>query len=292
MSDVAQRQCPICASSEVGLYCQRDSAEYHLCSSCGVIYQSPLPSQASMIGYVEEEYQSGQYRDYVSSRAMKLQHFEARLRQLGDGVRPGRLLDVGCSCGYFLEVAAAAGFDVHGVEFSRSAIRAAAPSIQSRIVEGTLEQAATLGPFDVISAFDLLEHVHDPHGFLRQCRALLAGGGTLVVSTPDTDHFLRPLMRARWPMLQPMQHLHLFSRRAMHQILEASGFRDIRVETAYKVLSVDYLINQIKVLNPALSKLLRLMASPVPSSSLRRPRLVNIGEVLAIARVPSTGPQI
>jgi SAM-dependent methyltransferase len=288
MSDVSQRQCPICASTRVRLYCKRESADYYMCSSCGVIYQSPLPSQASMIGYVEEEYQAGKYRDYVSSRSMKLQHFEARLRQLGDDVRPGRLLDVGCSCGYFLEVAASAGFEVHGVEFSRSAIRAAAPSIQSRIVEGTLAHVANQGPFNVISAFDLVEHVPDPRGFLQQCRALLAPGGTLVISTPDTDHVLRPLMRARWPMLQPMQHLHLFSRRALRQVLEASGFADVRVETAYKVLSADYLINQVKVLNPVLSRILRVFTTPFPSSVLVRPRHVNIGEILAIAHVPPT----
>ncbi len=240
-----------------------------------------------MIGYVEDEYQSGKYRDYVSSRPMKLQHFEARLRQLGDHVRPGRLLDVGCSCGYFLEVAAAAGFDVHGVEFSRSAIQAAAPQVRSRIVEGTLEQATPRGPFNVISAFDLVEHLHDPRGFLTHCLSLLAPDGVLVVSTPDTDHMLRPIMRTRWPMLQPMQHLHLFSRRALRQTLETSGFVDVRVETAYKTLSADYLINQIKALNPVLSTVLQALTRPFPTSVLQRPRHVNIGEILAIARVPS-----
>lgn len=244
-----------------------------------------------MIGYAEEEYQSGKYRDYVSSRPMKLQHFEARLRQLGDRLRPGRLLDVGCSCGYFLEVAAAAGFDVHGVEFSRSAIDAAVPDVRSRIVEGTLEQAAPSGPFDVISAFDLLEHVHDPRGFLAQCRSLLAPGGTLVVSTPDTDHVLRPLMRSRWPMLQPMQHLHLFSRRALAQTLRAAGFEDVRVDTAYKILSADYLINQIRALNPMLSSMFYALTRPFPTSLLQRPRHVNIGEILASARAPSATHQ-
>ncbi len=70
---------------------------------------------------------------------MKIRHFEDRLGDIGDRVKPGRLLDVGCSCGYFLEVAASRGFDVHGVEFSKSAIAAARPDVRDRIFQGTLE---------------------------------------------------------------------------------------------------------------------------------------------------------
>ena len=65
-----------------------------------------------MVAWADSEYASGAYRDYVESRPMKIRHFEDRLADVGARVRPGRLLDVGCSCGYFLEVAASHGFDV------------------------------------------------------------------------------------------------------------------------------------------------------------------------------------
>ena len=111
---------------------------------------------------------------------MKIRHFEDRLATIGDRVRPGRLLDIGCSCGYFMEVAASRGFDVQGVEFSRSAIAAANPGIRSRIFEGTLENLPVDGLFDVVSAFDLIEHVHDPAGAsFVAAPALLKPGGTL-----------------------------------------------------------------------------------------------------------------
>jgi len=236
-----------------------------------------------MIDYVEDEYQSGKYRDYVDSRAMKLRHFAERLKDIGSRVRKGRLLDVGCSCGYFMEVAASQGFDVRGVEFTTSAIAAAAPHVRPRIVAGTIDAVSAQGPFDVITAFDLIEHLPDPRAFIRQCWALLAPAGVLVISTPDTGHFLRGLMRSRWPMLQPMQHLPLFSRQALRTALASEGFRDINVETAYKTLSPDYLINQIKSLNPVLSTALHMLSRPIPGSVLRTDRRINIGEMLAIA---------
>ena len=276
--------CPICKTTDVHFYCRKDSADYHGCASCGLIYQSPIPTRASMVAYADAEYEAGAYREYVAARTMKIRHFEDRMGQLQGRIPRGRLLDVGCSCGYFMEVAASQGFDVRGVEFSKSAIAAASPHIRERIVHGSLEDLAAEERFDLISAFDLIEHVPDPAAFLAQCRARLAPNGMLVVSTPDTGHVLRPLMRSRWPMLQPMQHLHLFSARALTQTLEAAGFTDVVVGTAYKTLSFEYLFDQISTLNPLLSTTLGAFGRLVPSSVLKKYRRINIGEILATAR--------
>ena len=109
---------------------------------------------------------------------MKIRHFEDRLADLGDRVTPGRLLDVGCSCGYFMEVAAARGFDVHGVEFSPGAIAAARPASGHASSRAALEDMPDNGVFDVVSAFDLIEHVPDPSGVSRgECADCSKPGG-------------------------------------------------------------------------------------------------------------------
>ena len=279
-----QPACFICVDAKAEHYCRKEAADYYICRRCGLIFQHPLPTRNSMIEWADDAYASGAYRDYVEARPMKIRHFQDRLAELGRDIEPGRLLDVGCSCGYFMEVAAARGFDVHGVEFTPGAIAAASPEIRSRIFEGVLETMPDSGPFDVVSAFDLIEHVPDPRGFLRRCRGLLKPGGAIMISTPDTGHVLRFLMRSRWPMLQPMQHLFLFSRQAMERALAAEGFENIRVETAYKTLSIEYLINQIKPLNPLLSQALDTLARAVPASVLSKYRRINIGEISAVAR--------
>jgi SAM-dependent methyltransferase len=276
--------CPICTGGPVRFYCHKEPASYYACRACGLIFQHPLPEAGAMQQWADAEYASGAYQDYVAARAMKLGHFEARLRDLDGRLPPGRLLDIGCSCGYFLEVAAAHGFDVRGVEFSRSAIAAASPAIRPRIFEGTLDAMPADGLFDVVSAFDLIEHVPDPRAFLRRCAALLKPGGTLLISTPDTDHLLRFVMRSRWPMLQPMQHLFLFSRRSFESALRAEGFGEVAMSAAYKTLSFDYLIDQIQSLNPVLSRTLGALGRVLPASVRRTYRRVNIGEFLAVAR--------
>jgi 2-polyprenyl-3-methyl-5-hydroxy-6-metoxy-1,4-benzoquinol methylase len=156
------RTCPICGMERVRPFCAKERANYYICRNCQTIFQHPLPPSASMAAWADHEYVSGAYHDYVAARPMKKQHFEDRLVQIGDQIGSGRLLDVGCSCGYFIEVAAARGFDVHGVEFSRSAMAAASPEIRSRIFHGVLEDLPDVGSFDVVSAFDLIEPGWNP----------------------------------------------------------------------------------------------------------------------------------
>jgi 2-polyprenyl-3-methyl-5-hydroxy-6-metoxy-1,4-benzoquinol methylase len=244
-----------------------------------------------MLGYAEAEYDGGLYGDYVGAREMKLAHFRERLQVVRSHAPGGRLLDVGCACGYFLEVAANNGYDVWGLEFSRNAIAAAQPEIRPRIIHASLDALGREheGRYDIISAFDIIEHLEQPVEFLRQAKRLLRPGGSLVISTPDADHWLRPLMGARWPMLQPMQHLTIFSRQSLRAALDAAGFRTGLVVTAHKVLSYQYLIDQLRLLNPMLHPVLTGVSRVVPRRVMQRYRKVNIGEVLAIASTRDEG---
>jgi 2-polyprenyl-3-methyl-5-hydroxy-6-metoxy-1,4-benzoquinol methylase len=236
--------------------------------------------------YADAEYGAGGlYRDYVDARDMKLAHFSERLRLMRPHVTPGRLLDVGCACGYFLEVAERDGFDVRGVESSQNAIAAASPQIRPKITHASLDVVAAEedGGYDAITAFDVLEHLERPLEFLAQARRILRPGGHLAISTPDADHWLRPLMGARWPMLQPMQHLTIFSRKSLRLALDTTGFADIVVQPTHKVVSYEYLIHQVRSLNPAIFAMLTATMRVVPGGVMRHYRKVNIGEVLAIA---------
>ena len=107
-----------------------------------------------------------------------------------------------------------AGFDPAGIELSPVAIDLAQPNVQERITCGDVNTMLTTDArqFDVVTAFDIIEHTFDPAAFLDDVGRVLAPGGLLVMSTPDTGHWLRTVMRSRWPMLQPDQHTFLFSR--------------------------------------------------------------------------------
>ena len=215
---------------------------------------------------------------------MKIEHFRNRLRLLLPRVRRGRLLDIGCSCGYFMQVAARSGFEVEGLEFSRVAIAAAEPAVRPRILCTSVDAFNGNGAYDLLTAFELIEHVPQPKEFLRKVRQLLAPGGYLAISTPDSGHFLRYVMGARWPMLQPMQYITIFSRRAMRLALEEAGFGDISFERATKTISYDYLADQLRALTPVLHNGMRLLGRCLPVRTRQKYRQVNIGEFMALAK--------
>ena len=138
--------------------------------------------------------------------------------------------------------------------------------------------------FDVVTAFDIVEHTFDPAAFLDDIGRVLAPGGLLVISTPDTGHWLRPLMRTRWPMLQPDQHMFLFSQAAMRTLLVSRGYEPLVIKTERKVLTIDYLFGQLRQTNPTLARYLDRAKRALPRAVRYRDVAVNIGEMLVCAR--------
>jgi len=245
-----------------------------------------------MVRYADTQYREGVYRDYVRARGMKHEHFRHRLAEFeGRFPPPGRMLDLGCSCGYFLDMALERGYDAYGVEFSEAAIAAAQPATRQRIRRGNVNdpESANGHPseYDVVTAFDIIEHVEDPVAFLDEIAGMLVPGGGVVISTPDTGHVLRYLMGRRWPMLQPMQHTTLMSRLGLRIALERAGFCEVAVTTARKTLTLEYLFEQVRDHNPALHAAYAVTRRMVPGAVRSHPVRINIGELLAVAVKPS-----
>jgi 2-polyprenyl-3-methyl-5-hydroxy-6-metoxy-1,4-benzoquinol methylase len=270
-------------------YCTKGPATYHLEPTSNTIFQTQMPTVGAMSQYAEQEYSSGAYKQYASSRDLKIATARPRIARIKALAKGNRLLDVGCATGFFLETAVDAGFDVRGVEFSKVAISLARPDVRDRIICGDVNMLKKQGVanFDVVTAFDIIEHVQDPVSFLREIHDVLVPGGLLALSTPDTGHFLRYLMGSKWPMLQPMQHTVLFSRRSIAELLSRCGFGDTKVETAYKYLTMDYLGDQLGATNPGIHRLYESFSWLVPGPLRRRPVGVNIGEFVAYARKPN-----
>ncbi len=278
--------CPV-TGEPARFYRKKGNASYYIAPAAGVIFQAEAPGRAAMATFAEAEYQSGLYREYAEARDIKLRTNRWRLSVIAGHVHGGRLLDLGCSAGFFLEVAQAAGFDVTGIEWSPAARAKAQPAVRDRILVGDIEQTLLqpeLGKFDVVTAFDVIEHVPDPAALVALIRKVLKPGGLLVLTTPDTGHWLRYAMGGSWPMLQPSQHLVLFSRRAMDRLLGAAGLEPDLLRSARKVFTLRYLFGQLRALTPAIWKTYRVLARFVPGRLLDAEFTANIGEFLVIAR--------
>ena len=219
--------CIVCGSTAHPAY-EKDGADYWACNGCGLLFLHPLPDPGEMHGFADSEYSGGAYEEYARARDLKMATFRDRCRIIRGFAPSGRLLDVGAACGFMIDVGLEEGYDAHGIEFSSAAIVQASDAARPRIIEASIDSldTAALGRFDLITAFDIVEHSLAPLEFLQSLTKLVRPGGVIVLSTPDVDHVLRHIMRSRWPHLQPLQHTYLFSRQE-----HASGAREERARS-------------------------------------------------------------
>ncbi|MRR31052.1 class I SAM-dependent methyltransferase, partial [bacterium] len=138
----------------------------------------------------------------------------------------GSLLDVGCATGIFLEtMGAAPSWQLRGVEISEHAARIARDQKNLDVVTGTLEQAKFAdGQFDVVTLWDVLEHLHDPAGSLKEIRRILKPGGVLVFRVPNGGSLDARLFGPYWAGLEPPRHLFVFDQKTLTAFLSNAGF--------------------------------------------------------------------
>ncbi|MBX7253532.1 MAG: class I SAM-dependent methyltransferase [Candidatus Promineofilum sp.] len=223
------------------------------CRHCGLVYANPRWPTDTVL----EAYTSVEDETYVEERHGRELTFRHHLRRIERIVGPaaGRaLLDVGAYIGVFVEVAAAAGWRAQGVEPSSWA----AAEAQRRglaVHTGTLD-SVDLPPesFDLITMWDVIEHLSDPAAELARARRLLRPGGWLVAHTMDISAPLARIMGPRWPWLMDM-HIYYFDRRTLPAMFTANGLRVVWQGTQGRYLRLGYLATRVGGLNAGLGRL-------------------------------------
>jgi 2-polyprenyl-3-methyl-5-hydroxy-6-metoxy-1,4-benzoquinol methylase len=147
---------------------------------------------------------------------------------------PVRLLDIGCSSGALLAVAAKLGFSPSGVEIASKAAETAQRA-GFEVFCGLLHEARFPdATFDVITAFELIEHLNDPLNFLKECSRILKPERILIVNTPNASSWTAGVMRERWDgfnLTSMGGHVSFFSPRSLAYLATQCGFRVERLET-------------------------------------------------------------
>jgi len=187
-------------------------------------------------------YEPGQYdaEDYYTLASPKLSDMESRWgfrsrfildRILEQHGKSGSLLDVGAGNGYFVRVAGNEyGMDAAGIEISATAVEFARENLGVELVHENA--AAHQRQYDVVTSFNVIEHLEDPQEHLAELLRLLKPGGSLVITTPNPQCIQRLAVGLeRWNMICPPHHLNLFSTDALKLLLAQFDLRVVHHET-------------------------------------------------------------
>lgn len=193
-----------------------------LCCDCGMAFTHPQPVDLG------EQYDSSYFDLYAKRHRFRLKRADKRLRKIELLTKSGRLLDIGCSLGYFVEAANNRGWDGYGVEISEHAAGVAAKS-GLKVKSGVIEDACYEDDFfDCVTMWDVLEHVPDPTKHMLEVKRILKPGGLVVIGTPNFAH---PIARRKmktapcqWRHFKPHEHVFYFTPQSLKMLLEKCGF--------------------------------------------------------------------
>ena len=217
------------------------------CEECTHVFVDAVYTSES-IQQMYESYEAIGTDQYFSGIDREvLSNFDAYLTRcreyLSSGSPQPRLLDVGCGTGAFLERAQKAGFLCEGIEICKPLADIAVRNVGCPVHIGLLSGLdLTECSFDVITMYDLIEHLPEPASDLRKVHKWLKPGGILFVLTPNDDALLRRIARLVFhgsfrkidrPMrvLYHKHHLSFFSTRSLARLVEGCGFDVVNVET-------------------------------------------------------------
>jgi len=246
------------------------TADIYRCADCGFL-------QASLMKDIIAYYQDMVDEEYEKTRQERLIQERSNLQVLHKYKSSGRLLDVGAGNGILVEEAQKLGYACVGIEPSRwlcqQAVQRGLP-----VLQGSLPGANLQGLFDVVTMVDVIEHVSDPVGLLKEVRSLMASDGVGMVVTPDIESLAARVLGRRW-WHRRVAHIGYFSKRTLSLALQKAGLRPLHLRRPRWYFNGDYLYKRMSRYVPLLAnhRLPETMAQRVVALNLLDSWLVIFG---------------
>ena len=252
--------CSVCSTEQKFAF-KRLGFDYYRCPSCRLVSTYPYPSDEEIEDHYRKKFNDGNYQliqDYMQSYLSVYRDFADKLlklyKQRGENSLKGKLaLDIGCFTGDFLKILKGFGADVYGVELQEEAVQIANKSLNGHVYKADLlKNNFPQHEYDIVTMLGLIEHVIDPVPLIERAVSLLKHDGILMLQTPDSNSILARLMNSKWPPYAPVEHIHLFSKKCLLNLLRQFDFSSIEFYSHVKHLPVDYIFNNLKNFGPEL----------------------------------------
>ena len=216
-----------------------------ICTSCHHGYTHPLPDTTTLSKFYEQAPIDQSFIQEEPGRRRTAQKVIKRIQSINASGK--KLIDLGCGPGLFVSEANNASYETSGIESSTWAHTFATKTLTlPNIMHNDLDSAFNLPPqsFDIITAFDLIEHLIIPRRLIQAAKHLLKPGGLLVLTAPRFDSLAAKSLGNKWHALFP-EHLHYFSTTSLNHLLTASNFSITKLHSHTRYFSPNYLLTRI-----------------------------------------------
>jgi 2-polyprenyl-3-methyl-5-hydroxy-6-metoxy-1,4-benzoquinol methylase len=295
-----RRTCPVCRLDDYRLLFRppRSPGPVVKCRNCGFVFVNPVRNFKSLIldgpvlgdypsnlitssnpAFITGSWEEPIIQEYMSEEEGRRRNARQALALIAEETnRPANLLDIGCFCGLFLSVASEAGWSCFGIE------PLVMPAIYARshfglhVTTGTLKADSFARDFfDVVTCFQVFEHLLDPELELSMIASMLKPGGIILIEVPNIESVWVSLLRGRHRHFV-RDHVSFFSAGTLTFLLRRMGFRVLRTEFPTRTMSVGHFLTWLE----------RTIGMPqsvrkgLPSGFLNRAFRINLGDIVTV----------
>jgi SAM-dependent methyltransferase len=198
------------------------------CQACSLVWLSRPPGPTEMYLHYTDEY----HKLISAAGADSPRRWRARKATLDLHKRLGSLLDLGCSSGAFLESLSKESWKLYGVEMSADCAKTAEARSGAHVFVGDILDAPfPPESFDVVTCFDVLEHLYEPRRVMSRITEWLRPGGIFYVLVPNVDSAEARVFGSYWHGLELPRHLFHYSPTSLKFLAESAGLREVSLET-------------------------------------------------------------
>jgi len=211
------------------------------CRACDLVFVNPRVRASALV----DAYSEGDDPVFISQASAREKTFDrslARIEALTGG--PGRIFDIGTAGGSFLAAARARGWEVDGCEPNRWLADWGRRTYGLDIRQGPVSaHDLPEGHYDVVTLWDVIEHVPSPSDVIAQAQRLVKPGGLLVLTFPDAGSPSARLLGRRWPFYSSV-HLYYFTKATLGRLLGRQGFEVLATAPHTQELQFAYLVRR------------------------------------------------
>lgn len=241
--------CPACGSPTRQRYLySKEACDILRCEQCGL--GRTETAEFNPTNYYGKDYFSGGYldgyADYLGAEPVLRREFARAVAFLRQHCAGGRLLEIGCAYGFFLQEAKMYFFDVAGIELAEDAA-AYCRCMGLNVLDGAPDEDKfrLLGTMDAIVLLDVIEHLPDPRQTIELCSRHLSPGGALLLTTGNFGSLFARITGASWRLMTPPQHLWFFTRESMKHLSTGVGLEFVTCDHPWKLVPLSLILFQL-----------------------------------------------
>ena len=263
--------CPNCNTPFVNVKYNFGSQKVLQCQKCNLIIRYPVPSQKELDDIYTKEYFFNNnlleknfancygYINYSQEKKNRqqdyLEFFKLLRNYLPDSPRGTSLLDYGCGLGHLMEVAKNHDFHVYGIERNHYAVSYIKNQYNYAVKHvDEFENSDTFKKFDIITFFDIIEHLPDPQEALKMAFDKLKDDGILAILTTDMSSPTARILGKKFEDLRRLDHIHLFSKKNLTQFLLKNNFKTLQIKKFGQTFNMETLSNRLQNVSFILNK--------------------------------------